>query len=226
MKKALWVSLALASAMAAHAQSWVVRGNFNNWGVNGDVVLTQQGDGSWTGSASGLTAGSITEFKVTKPDWSVNSPASNARMVIGSSGTINFKFWENAPNDGWLPLSGSRVGYTNDNAHAWDLMGAFNGWSGPMSMSSLGNGVYQGTTTMSAGTYEGKFRKANDWDISIGTGFANYGNNFSITLPTTGLYNYTLDLPNGRYKFEAVPEPATMAALGLGVAAMIRRRKK
>lgn len=42
----------------------------------------------------------------------------------------------------------------------------------------------------------------------------------------SGLYAYSIVFPVGGYKLNAVPEPASMSVLGLGVFAVLRRRKK
>lgn len=40
------------------------------------------------------------------------------------------------------------------------------------------------------------------------------------------LFAYSISFPIGGYKLNAVPEPASMSVLGLGVLAVVRRRKK
>lgn len=226
MKKLLIASMVLGVAAGANAQ-FVIRGSFNDWGNLGDVTMTDMGGGHWQGTVTGLTAGDRHEFKVTTTDWSNNGPTDNARFLVGANGELLVNFWENAPADGWLPNSGKRVGYWNDGANGWEVMGSFNGWSSPVvGLTHMGGGLYEGEVALTAGSYEYKFRKEGDWDISINNDFSNYGGNIMTTVAADGLYKFSLDLPNGRHNLTAVPEPATMAALGLGVAAMIRRRRR
>lgn len=226
MKKLLIISMALGVAAGANAQ-FVIRGTFNSWGGGGDVAMTDLGGGHWQGTITGLTAGDRHDFKVTTTDWSNNGPTDNARFVTGASGQVVVNFWENAAADGWMPSTGKRVGYWGGDTHGWEVMGSFNGWSSPVvGLSHSGSGLYEGTVALTAGTYQYKYRKTGDWDVAIGNDFSNFGNDINFTVASDGLYKFSLDLPNGRHNLTAVPEPATMAALGLGVAAMIRRRAR
>ena len=188
--------------------------------------MTDLGGGHWEATVSGLTPGSMSEYKIAVADWSSSAPGSNGKFEVGASGTLSFDFWETAPADGWNP-TGMRVGYDNGNAHEWDVMGSFNGWSSPVvGLSHMGSGLYQGTVALVAGSYEYKIRKAGSWDISVGDDFGNSAANLTTTIASDGLYEFSIAVPNGRHKLTAVPEPATMAVLGLGVAALLRRRKK
>lgn len=62
--------------------------------------------------------------------------------------------------------------------------------------------------------------------LTAGTTYYAVVSSFSNATVASGLGAYRLGIGGGPGAVSAVPEPASMAALGLGVAAMLRRRKK
>lgn len=217
----------LVVAASAMADTYVLRGSFNNWGADGDVALNDMGGGLYSATLTGLTVGSPIELKATTLDWSFNAPGDNLRTMPDANGNLTVNFFPSTSwADGFLPDNKPRVGYVDPLQFGWEVIGEFNGWSGPIGgLTNMGNGLYEGEFAIAPGTYQFKFRKAGDWDISIGDDFSNYGHN--ITMTATGpMTRFTLDLPNGRFKTEAVPEPASIVALSLGAAALIRRRRR
>lgn len=223
MKKFLVIGLIAGIAASGNAQ-WFMRGEFNAWGTDS---MTDLGGGHWQGTINSLTPGQGYEYKVALADWSDSSFASNGRFIAGSSGSVTIDFWENAPADGWSPMGAKRTGYSNGDAHGWDIMGSFNGWSSPFTaLTSLGSGMYSATAFVSTGDYEFKFRKDGDWGVSVGSDFGNSAGNIALNVPADGMYKFDLDVTNGRYRATAVPEPASMAVLGLGAIALLKRRRK
>lgn len=216
--------LALTAASAWAAGPYYMRGDFNGW--NADNVMTDMGGGHWQGTITGLNDGQAYEYKLANADWSENWPGSNGKIQGNAAGQATFHLWLDSGADGWNP-AGPRAGY-DDLGWGWEIMGAFNGWSDPVaSLTNMGGGLYSGNYTVATpGAYEFKFRKAGDWGISIGGDFGNSAGNASVTttLPDQ-VVQFQLDLPNGRWQTNLVPEPATLTLLVGGLVALMRRRR-
>lgn len=222
--------LALGTVAGASQAAFFVAGAFNGWNP-GDPGFQMTWDGSkYTKLVTGLTPGADYEFKVTIGDWSTSWAGSNVKATASASGDLLVTFHDlTGPSwgDGWLPDTVSRVGYDNGNAHSWEVMGSFNGWSSPIvTLNHVGGGVYEGTTFVAAGMYDYKIRKSSTWDISVGDDFGNSAANVSLNVGASSLYTFKIDTVGGRIQAAAVPEPATLAVLGLGGAALLRRRRR
>lgn len=212
-----------ALAATAMAQPYYARGEFNGWGLGN--VLIDLGGGLWHGMVGGLTPAQEFEYKIAVEDFSRSWPGSNGKVPADSIGEIHFNFFDIASwSDGFFPNDRERVGYEDPGQFAWEIMGSFNGWSGPvLALTDQGSGVYAGDMVVpTAGVYEWKFRKEGDWSISIGDDFGNAAaNNVLTTIAANQTVHFELDLPNGRW----VPEPASLACLGIGFALVLRRRR-
>ncbi|MBS1723145.1 MAG: PEP-CTERM sorting domain-containing protein [Armatimonadetes bacterium] len=221
-----FLTCTVVATQAAFAQ-YVVRGEFNGWGNNGDLVMNDMGGGLWSATATGLTPGQGYEFKCTTTDWAFNGPNSNARTVANAAGEITFNFMPNTSwADGWQPANDKRVGWADSGLFGWELMGTVNNWGGAfLSLTNMGNGLYQGDMLVAAGDYEFKFRRENDWGYSVGSDFGNSASNATFSSDGVNTTRFQLDLPNGRWRTEVVPEPVSMIALGASLAALARRRR-
>ena len=92
-----------------------------------------------------------------------------------------------------------------------------------VSLANQGGGLYAGQIAIAPGSYEFKFRKAGDWGISTGGDFGNSAGNASVIVNAGDpAIRFELDLPNGRWRTEVVPEPAALVLLALGL--LLRRR--
>jgi hypothetical protein len=207
----LIVSLVLA--LPAVAQPWYARGQFNNWPSDTSNQLTDQGGGHYSttvSDAGDLCPDNMCEFKISNLDWSTTVPFGNGKAALNGSNEITFHLWDNQSwNDGWSPRDQRRIGY-DDPGHGWELMGTFfDNFATPTAMTNQGSGVYHAQLPLDAGFYDFKFRKAGDWGINYGKNFENGSSNNSIRVFTDGdLWNFDLDLPNGRWRaYPTSPQP-------------------
>lgn len=220
-----WAAAALLLAAPALADFYVAS-DLNGW-ANPDPAWKMTdvyGDGSkfQLAVSDPLYAGRH-EWKVTDGTWSNAWPGNNARADFGA-GALNFNFYPGQHLDGWKPEF-NRVGYDDPQLHGWEVMGSFNGWSAPVAtLAPVGGGVYEGLYAVpTAGTYYFKFRKTDDWDISIGSDFSNFGYDIELVTPYDAApILFELDLPNGRWRTTVIPEPAALALAALALA--LRRR--
>ncbi len=201
MKKQLTIlavaGLVAASATNVEALPYNARGSFNGWG---ETPMTDNGDGTHSVTIGSLTAGLIYEFKIAENDWTSSWPGGNAKVVADASGSITLRFRPAVILDGWNPTA-ARVAY-DDPGHGWDVMGSFNGWTTPVvTLTNHGAGLYEGAYVVATpGTYQFKFRKADDWNVQYGSDEFAGGNDLQVvTTDPNQSVTFRLDLPNGRW---------------------------
>ena len=204
-------ALLAGSISSSKAQSYYVRGSFNNWGNTpyvGGVPLNDNLDGSYSLTVDGLTYsltnGTRVQFKVlTDDDWGKPTwPGSNCSSYIGTNGVLTIHFRPGNINDGYSP-SGNRVGYDDSQQHDWSLYGNFQGaYADVATLTDAGNGVHtvNYVVTNAPGTYQFKFRRPPTFDTMVGTDFGSGSLNISVTTTQANqTLAFTLDLPNGRW---------------------------
>jgi hypothetical protein len=222
----------------AATELWYVRGEFNNFGF--DHQLIDQGDGHFTRRMSDLTPGQGYLYNVARDNGSQSEPANNSIAFADENGNITFHFYDDTdPDDGWLPNK-RRTGYEDHGQFEWELMGQMNepDWSGGPQwyLTDLGNGLHRsGNVTLPAGTYEFKFRKRGDWNVNIGADFGNHAPNGIVAL-AAGTWAWELDLPGGRWRVVSgsgngavvdgiVPEPASNVLLLMAICFALWHRR-
>jgi Starch binding domain. len=191
--------------------SLVVRGTFNNWSGNADLLTDPDGDTVYTITKNYLPAGETTEFKfvILKDNQDIWESISN-RSLVFPEGTASYNFYFD--NDSVITAQAQVTFNVNmrvkilkgDFVPSSDLLvirGNFNGWSGLADQLSDpdGDSIYSITKTFNVGdNLEFKFvihRSGTDfWEDAIpnrtytvqpGTNVYNggYFNNDSIYVP-------------------------------------------
>ena len=227
MKRLSVVLLMCVIGLAAQAdlvsQPYIV-GDFNGWDP-GAIQMNDDGGGLWSYTISGVGAGTYQQFKITDGTWGSTAPSSNSWYSADASGEVTITFNTNIVLDGWVTEQ-FRVGVSTEPG-SWSLVGDFNGWNNAdaaQAMADLGGGIYAITQTFVAGDYLLKPVKTGSWD-GIGTdGRSIDAWNYNLSLASDSEVTVSVDAFGGVMKVDVVPEPATMALLGIG-ALLIRRKK-
>lgn len=204
------ITVGLLAASAA-AQPWYARGEFNGWSTDTPMTQDPMDAVHWTADVTGLFDFERYEWKIALADWSINMPASNSVVYSNAAGEIKFHLYDQTSwSDGWLPNNLRRVGYDDHQLFDWQLMGSFNGWTGDSAyyLTDMGNGLHRGVFTFSTpGIYDYKFRRQDDWGVSIGNDFGNAAGNNQFAVTAAGQeWTFELDLPRGRFRaFPSTP---------------------
>jgi hypothetical protein len=232
MKKLFLIASALAASLPLLAQNsfpLYLAGDFNGWAANG-TVMTDMGGGIWSSSLSGLTANAQYQFQVTDGSWgSWFTPGSHSWLFADASGNATISIDLNNHADGWSTAI-NRISAGVDPG-AWNAVGAWNGWNNADStsvMTSIGGGVYELQKTIANPGFWGfKATQSGGWNYQIGADGRNV-NAAEVTFSTT-VPNQQVDMfvntVNGTVMVTVVPEPTTLALLGLGGLIALRRRK-
>ncbi len=230
MKKYLFmlVVLAVLGLVAPVNADYYLAGSFNGWDAAGQL-MTNNSDGTYSATVTGLTGGAREEFKVTDGTWSTTYPPANSWLYADGSGNVTISFNTNTVSDGW-DIAQYRIGVNND-AGTWSVVGSLNGWDNAdaaLAMTDQGGGIYKVSTTLLAGTYDWKVVNMGSWDAIGGDGRSVNASNLSVTT-TLGFedVDFYVNALNGTVRADVIPEPATMTLLGIGslLLASVRRKK-
>ncbi len=232
-------------AVTARAEDYRVAGDWNGWDNTIDV-MTDNGDGTWSATITGLTPGSRQEFKFYE-DWDMvwvntDGNGSNNWLYADAEGSVTVGLNTNTVSDGWLTTT-NRTGMSTDGAGTgWVIAGSFGGaglpdWSTTgLPMDDMGGGMYELTLYLPAGSgadwvdpglnsYAWKAVAYDSWDSISEDGRGVNTQNAVVTVDEENEYvTFYLDAHTGVVRTEVIPEPATIALLGLGLA-LIRRKR-
>ena len=230
MKKFLFMLVVLAALglVAPVSADYYLAGSFNGWDAAGQL-MTDNFDGTYSATVTGMTASNREEFKVTDGTWDTTFPPANSWLFADGSGNATVTFNTNIVSDGW-DIDQYRIGVNND-AGTWSVVGSLNGWDNAdpaLAMTAQGGGIYKVSKTLSAGTYEWKVVNTGSWDAIGGDGRSINASNISLTT-TIGFedVDFYVNALNGTVRADVIPEPATMTLLGIGslLLASVRRKK-
>jgi MYXO-CTERM domain-containing protein len=230
----------LAAATSVAVGDFYAPGVDNGWDTSAPMTETFGGSGIWEYAASGLGAGTRTEWNIIAiaGDWGSQLFGSNQWGNADGAGDITLTLDTNTYADGWMPatnriytstLAGQTWGATGNWVAAagmgsdWDLASA-------PAMTNSG-GIFELTIpggTLGAGVYDWKpvaNGVAGNWDSTgDGTGVnVNAGNN---SFTSDGVSDIILQMDSSNGTVRAIPTPGALALVGVGGLAATRRRRR
>lgn len=230
MIRSILIVATMAVLGAAGAQPFHVAGTFNGWDPNGPALAeTSSGSGIWQVTLNGLGAGARHEAKVTDGTWGWSFPGSgNIWFYADGAGDLTLSYDTNTYGDGWLN-STQRIGVSNWMS-SWTAVGDWQGWNNANAasvMTDMGGGIFKYTATgLANGTYQYKAVNTGTWDAIGGDARSVNADAIPFTIDAANpVAELLVNVPQGTIRANAVPEPASLAALALGAAALIRRRR-
>lgn len=228
----------LSSPASAAITTPQVAGSMQGWNPDSpadDMTETAPGSGVWVKSYSGLDADSRHEFKITDGNgWDTNFPSANSWIFADSSGDLTITYDTNVYGDGWVPDT-ERLGVTVDPG-AWTAVGSFQGavggsdWTNDdatTTMVSEGGGIYSFDAYPGAGDWEWKAVMTGTWDAIGGDGRTINAANVPFTLGEDEFARLSVNAFDGTVMTQVlpIPEPTSLAFLGLGGLTLLRRRR-
>ncbi|HEV2295003.1 MAG TPA: PEP-CTERM sorting domain-containing protein [Tepidisphaeraceae bacterium] len=243
LRQGLFASVVLAGIFATSTFAAIstphVAGNHQTpaeWQPGTDPMTeTSPGSGVFQRAYSGLTPNTRYEFKITDGTWTNSYPGPNSWFVSDAAGNMALTYDTNTYADGWLSAT-ERLGVSSAPV-TWTAAGNFQSevggtdWTNNDAMTAMvpqGGGVYSFDAHTGPGSFEWKAVVTGSWDsISQDTRSVSTAN-FPFTVGTNEFARLSVDALTGTARVDviAIPEPATVALLGLGALGVLGRRRR